>query len=151
MLNPDFRDILSELSAAKADYLLVGAYAMAFHGCPRATGDLDIWIRPGPANADRVLAALRAFGAPMESFTRDELARPDWVFQLGIVPRRIDLITGVSGLTFDEAWPLRQSASVDGVSIYVVDVASLIKNKKASGRPKDLLDAKELERLHPSA
>ena len=147
MLNPDFRDILSALSDAKAEYLLVGAYAMAFHGLPRATGDLDLWVRASPENADRVLAALRVFGAPMEMFKREELCREGWVYQIGVTPRRIDFMTGLSGIEFASAWPLRIRISLDGVEISVIDRASLVRNKKAAGRPKDLADVAELERL----
>jgi hypothetical protein len=147
MLNPDFRDILSALTDAKADYLLVGAYALAYHGIPRATGDIDLWIRPSPENADRVLNALRRFGAPMEQFTREELGREDWVFQIGVVPRRIDLLTSLSGLTFAESWSKRKQITLDGVETQVIDKASLIRNKRAAGRPKDLADAIALERL----
>lgn len=147
MLNPDFRDILSALSDAKADYLLVGAYALALHGLPRATGDLDIWVRPSAENADKVLAALRRFGAPMEIFSRDELRREGMVFQIGVAPRRVDLLTALSGLDFNEAWAHRVRATVDGVEISVIDKASLIRNKRAAGRQKDLADAEALERL----
>jgi len=147
MLNPDFKDILSALSDAKAEYLLVGAYAMAYHGFPRATGDLDIWVRPSPENAEKVMAALRRFGAPMESFSLQELRSEDQVFQMGIAPRRIDLMTGLSGITFGEAWPGRIEATLDGIVVPVMDKASLIRNKRAAGRPKDLADAAELEKL----
>ncbi len=151
MWAPDFKDILSALSTERADYLLVGAYALALHGLPRATGDLDIWVRATPENADRVLAALRRFGAPMEHFDRDNLSRPGWVFQMGVVPLRIDIITEVSGVTFDEAWAGRVTVESEGVSVPVADRSTLIRNKKASGRPKDLLDVAELEKLtrHP--
>ena len=147
MLNPDFRDILSALSDAKADYLLVGGYALAFHGLPRATLDIDLWVRPSPDNADRILAALRQFGAPMEKFTREELCREDWVFQIGVEPRRIDFLTSLSGLTFDEAWSRRKHLTLEGIEAQVIDKASLIRNKKAAGRPRDLVDAAALERL----
>ena len=146
MLNQDFRDILSELSTAKAEFLLVGAYAMAFHGAPRATGDLDIWIRPDPANADRVLQALRQFGAPMEGIQKEDLSREDWVIQLGVVPRRIDLITSISGVSFGEAWAARTNAVIEGLTIPVIDLQSLIRNKRSTGRPKDKVDIEALER-----
>ena len=147
MLNPDFHDILSALSDAKADYLLVGAYALAYHGVPRATGDIDLWIRPSSENADRVLTALRQFGAPMENFTREELSREDWVFRIGVAPRRIDLKTSLSGLTFEEAWASREQITIDGVRTQVINKACLIRNKRAAGRPKDLVDVMELEKL----
>ncbi len=147
MLNQDFRDMLSALSSANADYLLVGAYAMAHHGVPRATGDMDILVRPDPANADRVLSALRQFGAPMEGIRREDLSREDWVIQLGVVPRRIDLITSISGVTFAEAWASHTVANIEGLQVPTLDLASLIKNKRASGRPKDLVDVQNLERI----
>lgn len=147
MLNQDFRDIISALSNAHAEYLLVGAYAMAYHGAPRATGDLDIWVRPDLENASRVIAALREFGAPMEGINQEDLSREDWVIQLGVVPRRIDLITTISGVAFAEAWASRAIASIEGLQIPTIDLRSLIQNKKASGRPKDLVDAKALERI----
>ena len=147
MLNPDFRDILAALSDAKAEYLVVGAYALALHGLPRATGDLDIWVRPTPENADNVLEALRRFGAPMKVFSREELCREEMVFQIGVAPRRIDFLTALSGVRFDEAWARRTMATVEGMQIPVIDRVSLIRNKKAAGRKKDLADAEALEDL----
>ncbi|MHC4409929.1 MAG: hypothetical protein ACYS0F_13125 [Planctomycetota bacterium] len=146
MLNPDYRDMLSALSAAGVEYLVVGAYALAAHGLPRATGDIDFWVRPSTANAQRVLEALRKFGAPLGDLTRDDLARPGTVFQIGVAPRRIDLLTAIDGVDFESAWCDRESREVDGLSIPVLSRNDLLRNKRATNRPKDLLDAEWLER-----
>jgi len=139
-MNRDFRDMLSALCEAQADHLLVGAYALAVHGVPRATGDLDVWVRPTPGNADRVWTALAAFGAPLDALTRAELATPGMVFQIGVVPRRIDVLTAISGLGFDEAWETRVTVEIDGLMVPVLSREALIRNKQATGRPKDLAD-----------
>jgi hypothetical protein len=108
--NNDFRDMLVALNDAQVDYLVVGAYAVAAHGFPRATGDLDIWIRATPDSAKKVMRALRVFGAPMEQIEETDFASPSVVFQIGIPPGRIDILTLVSGVTFESAWP---TGSVD--------------------------------------
>lgn len=144
-MNPDFRDILSALSAEGAEFLLVGAYAMAVHGYPRATGDIDVWVRPSEDNADRVWRALERFGAPLLDLTRADLVRTDTVFQIGVAPRRIDLMTGIDGVTFEEAWPDRLERDIDGLTIPVICRAALLRNKRASGRMKDLADVRWLE------
>ena len=107
------RRILSALSAAGVEFLVVGAYAMAAHGVPRATGDIDIWVRSTPENADRVLQALRAFGAPLFDLSCDDLLRPDVVFQIGVAPNRIDILTGITGVAFEDAWRNRLTVSVE--------------------------------------
>lgn len=140
-MNRDFFDMLSALSGEGVEYLVVGAYALAAHGLPRATGDLDVWVRPTVDNTERVLRALRSFGAPLLDLTRDDLLRPDTVFQIGVAPTRIDLLTGVSGLTFDEAWPSRISVTLEGLPVPVIGFDELLRNKEASGRPQDLADA----------
>lgn len=106
-LNVDFMDMLQALLIEGVEFLVVGAYAMAFHGVPRATGDIDLWIRPSTENAARVSRALIRFGAPVRTlgFGETDLATANMVFQLGLPPRRIDLTTGIQGVTFDEAWP----------------------------------------------
>jgi len=137
----DFAEMLSALNAAGAEYLVVGAHALAAHGVPRATGDLDIWVRATPDNARRVLDALRDFGAPLFDLTLDDLSRPETVFQIGVVPVRIDLLTSISGVDFDEAWAGQLSASTAGVDFGVIGRSELLRSKRATGRPKDLLDA----------
>jgi len=145
MLNADYRDMLSALSAAGVEFLVVGAYALAAHGLPRATGDIDFWVRPSPENADRVLAALREFGAPLGELTRDDLSRSGTVFQIGVAPRRIDLLTAIDGVEFDAAWSNRELRKVDGLSIPVLSREDLLRNKRATNRPKDQLDAQWIE------
>lgn len=144
-MNPDFRDMLSALCDAGADFLVVGAYALAAHGFPRATGDLDIWVRPTPENAVRVWTALRQFGAPMSRISMDDFHTPDIVYQIGVAPRRIDILTSVTGLTFDAAWPNRRTVQIEGLSVGFLGRSDLVENKRATGRPKDLADVAWLE------
>ena len=144
-MNRDFVEILSALCAAGAEFLIIGAHALAAHGIPRATGDLDIWVRPTPSNAERVLIALRNFGAPLFDLTAADLARADTVFQIGIVPCRIDILTSISGVEFDEAWTRRMSIEVEGLPVACIGRADLMTNKRAAGRPQDLADVARLE------
>ena len=142
----DFRDLLAEFVKADVRFLVVGAHAVGAHGVPRATVDLDVWIARTPDNARRVWTALAAFGAPLETLGIQEadFARPDLVAQFGLPPFRIDILTGVSGLTFDEAWPNRVEADFDDVRVPFLGRAELIRNKRASGRKKDLADIESL-------
>lgn len=139
-MNPDFTDMLSALSAAGVDFLIVGAHALAAHGVARATGDLDIWIRPTPDNAARTLQALAAFGAPLADLSVDDLTRPDTVFQIGLPPARIDILSGITGVSFAEAWDRRAAIRLSGRDVAVLSKADFIANKTALGRPKDLAD-----------
>lgn len=145
-MNPDFVEMLSELSAAGAEFLVVGAHALAAHGLPRATGDLDIWVRADEKNAPRVLEALRRFGAPLFDLSLEDLSKPGTVFQIGTAPARIDILTGLSGLSFEEAWPRRMAVTIGETSVAVIGREDLIHNKRATGRPQDLVDADRLER-----
>lgn len=145
-MNRDFVEILHELSAAGAEFLVVGAHALAAHDRPRATGDLDIWVRASPDNAERVWAALVRYGAPLHKLTQDDLSAPGITFQMGLPPYRVDLLTEISGVTFDEAWPNRIVNEFAGHAYPVIGREDLIRNKRATGRPKDLLDVIELER-----
>jgi hypothetical protein len=144
-VNDDFAEILSALSAAGADFLLVGAHALAVHGFVRATGDLDIWVRPSPENAQRVWSALVQFGAPLDRISPEELAQPDLVFQIGLPPRRIDLLTSITAVEFEEAWQQRVLVQFGGVDVPVIDRNTLIRNKLATGRSRDLADAEDLQ------
>ena len=139
-MNPDFSDMLSALSAAGVDFLIVGAHALAAHGVPRATGDLDIWVRPTPDNAVRTLKALAAFGAPLSDLSAEDLTRPDTVFQIGLPPGRIDILSGITGVTFDDAWPSRIVVRLADLDVPVLSKADFVANKAAVGRPKDLAD-----------
>jgi hypothetical protein len=139
-MNRDFLDMLSALSEAGVDYLVVGAHALAAHGAPRATGDLDIWVRGTPDNAARVIEALTRFGAPLVDLTIDDLCAPDTAFQIGVPPSRIDILSSIRGVTFEAAWPARMNITIDGLVVPVLGREHFIANKKASGRPKDLSD-----------
>ena len=145
MLNPDFRDMLSALCEEKADFLIVGAYALAAHGQPRATGDIDIWIRASEENAKRIWRALMRFGCPLFDLKLDDLKTPDLIFQIGVEPRRIDIVTSITGVEFDEAWPDRKEIEIEGLKIAAIGRSNLLKNKKALGRPQDLADVAWLE------
>lgn len=145
MLNPDYRDILSAFSDEGVEYLLVGAYALAAHGLPRSTGDIDLWVLASPANAERVLRALARFGAPLDDLSAADFTRPDSVVQIGVPPRRIDILTSVAGLSFQDAWPRRLDVVIDGIGIPVLGRADQAVNKRAVGRPQDLADAAWLE------
>jgi hypothetical protein len=145
-VNPDFAEMLSELSAAGVEFLIVGAHALAAHGIPRATGDLDIWIRPTPANAERAFAALARFGAPLTDLTVEDLTREGTVFQIGVPPARIDILTSITGVAFDEAWPRRLVTFVaPKLEAPVLGREDLLRNKRAVGRPQDLADVAWLE------
>ena len=150
MLNEDYKDILLALSVEKVSFLLVGAYALAVHGYPRATMDMDIWIMPSPQNADAVLRALQRFGAPLHKLTKEDLQNDDTVFSIGVAPRRIDLITSASGLQFEEAYGRSLLVKIEGIEVRIPAIDDLIKNKRASGRTKDLADAEALESLRNS-
>jgi hypothetical protein len=145
-VNPDFRDLFAELNAAGAEYLLVGGYALAVHAAPRFTKDLDVWVDPRTENAARVRAALERFGAPLQDLTESDLATPGIVFQIGVPPNRIDVLTAIDGVSFHEAWPERIETTYGGERVPVIGRRHLIQNKRASGRPQDLVDADLLER-----
>lgn len=145
-LNPDFSDILSAFNAEGVEYLLVGAYALAAHGLPRATGDIDIWVRASVENAERVYRALLSFGAPAEQFSRRDFETPDTVLQIGVPPARIDVLTSIDGVEFDAAWTGRTVVEIDGLEVPVLGRRELLANKRAAGRPQDLADVDWLER-----
>ncbi|MGH7628151.1 MAG: hypothetical protein ACREOF_01950 [Gemmatimonadales bacterium] len=145
-MNPDSVEMLSELSAAGAEFLVVGAHALAAHGIPRATGDLDVWTRPTRTNAELVYAALARFGAPLDDLTVEDLAREGTVFQIGVPPARIDILTSITAVTFAEAWPRRLIVEVaPDVQVPMLGRVDLLRNKRAVGRPKDLSDVAWLE------
>jgi hypothetical protein len=147
-LNDDFRDMVLALCDAGVEFLVVGAFAVSFHGHPRATGDIDLFVRPTPENAARVLAALRAFGAPADALgiSAADLSRPDVVCQFGQPPRRIDILTSISGVEFAAAWATRETTTWQGRTIAFLSRALLIANKRATARPRDLDDVRHLER-----
>ena len=145
MLNKNFRDMLSALNDSGAEYLVVGAHAMSTYGPARATGDFDIWVRPTKENAERVWMALERFGAPRRRLSIGDLHTPGNVYQIGVVPNRIDLLTSIDGVEFNEAWQNRNQIQINGISVSVIGREQLLKNKRAVGRPKDLADVAWLE------
>jgi hypothetical protein len=146
-LNPDFRDLLLCLGREGVEFVVVGAYALAFHGSPRATGDIDVLVRPTPANAERTWRALRAFGAPLASAGVEpaDLGVPGTVYQIGVPPRRVDILTEISGVSFDEAWESREVADLEGTAVAFLGREALIANKRATGRLQDQADVERLE------
>jgi len=147
-LNEDFLDILRTLSAAGARFLIVGAHALAGHGVPRATGDLDIWVESSATNAPRVWQALVEFGAPAAALgiRETDFTTLGTVVQLGLPPRRIDLLTSITGVDFADAWNGRLEIPVAGMTVPVLGRAALLANKRALGRPQDLADLDALSR-----
>lgn len=150
MLNEDYKDMLHALADEKVRFLLIGAYALAAHGYPRATMDIDIWVMPSPENADAVLRAVRRFGAPLHNLSKADLVTEGTVFQIGVAPRRIDIITAASGLNFEEAESRATTVDIEGIIVCIPSIADLIRNKRASGRTKDIADAEALEELTSS-
>ncbi|MFO8165644.1 MAG: nucleotidyltransferase [Desulfatiglandales bacterium] len=150
MLNEDYKEMLQALGEEEVKFLLIGAYALAAHGYPRATMDIDIWVMPSPENASAVLRALRKFGAPLHDLTKADLEREGTVFQIGVEPRRIDIITAASGLQFDEAFSRAMEVEIEGMNIRIPTIPDLICNKRASGRTKDIADAETLEEMENS-
>jgi hypothetical protein len=137
--------MLSALNDAGAEYLVVGAHALGAYGQLRATGDFDIWIRTTPENVERVWIALEAFGAPRRKLTKADLCTPDNVYQIGVAPYRIDIVTSITGVEFEDAWKNRNQTQFEGINVAVLSRDDLLKNKRATGRPKDLLDVAWLE------
>ena len=146
-MNEDYHDILAALIAHNVRFLIVGAHALAVHGYPRSTVDIDIWIDATEENAARVWRALAEFGAPLDDLdvSQQDLTRHNVVVQLGLPPNRIDILTGVSGLTFDRAWENRVEDSLEAVTVPVLGLADLIENKRATGRDKDRVDVRGME------
>jgi hypothetical protein len=139
-VSSDFIALLRELSAAEARYLIVGAYAVTFHSQPRSTGDLDIWVDPTAENAARVYRALQSFGAPLQDLSERDLQTPGIVYQIGVAPRRIDVLTSLTGVTFEDAWRGRVSGHMGDLECPFIGREHLIRNKRALGRPRDLAD-----------
>jgi len=145
-LPPDFKEFVQSLNDKKVKYLLVGGYAVAYHGYTRFTKDIDFWIWAESKNVELVLDALKDFSGTNFGYTKDDFLKKDIIFQIGMPPNRIDLITSIDGITFEEAFPKKIITEIDGVEIAIIDLESLKKNKKSSGRTKDLLDFEELSK-----
>jgi len=150
LISSDYRDILSAFAAQGVEYLLVGAHAMAAHGVPRATGDIDLWVKCESINAEKVYRALADFGTPMDELDKKDFEIPDFVFQIGVAPNRIDILTTIDGVLFDDAYQARESITIDALTIPVISRHHLIENKKTVGRPQDLVDIQLLEEIEAS-
>jgi len=140
----DFKEFLKLLNAKKAKYLIVGGYAVGYHGYPRATNDIDVWVAVKPENAKRVVAALQEFGFDASGLSTAMFLQENQIIRLGIPPMRIEILTGISGITFNECYLKRVSDIIDGVPVNIIDLQNLKLNKKASGRHKDLDDLENL-------
>jgi hypothetical protein len=144
-MNPDFIDLLRAFVAAEVRFLIVGAYALALHGRPRATGDLDVWVEATSDNAPRVMRALAEFGAPLAGLSEMDFLRPGITYQIGVPPARIDILTDLTGITFAEAWVDRLRRPFGDLEVDFIGRASFIRNKRATGRAKDLGDIEGME------
>jgi hypothetical protein len=143
--HPDFKDLLALLNEHKVEYIIVGAYALAFHGAPRFTGDIDIYVNPTKDNANRIVSALAAFGFGTLGLTSEDFQKPDQVVQLGVPPVRIDLITSITGVSWDQASAGKISGNYGDIPVSFLGRTQYIANKKATGRAKDLADIEALE------
>jgi hypothetical protein len=148
-LHKDLREFVELLNSNRVEYLVVGAFAVAWYGYPRFTADLDILVRPEAANAERMLVALREFGFGALAIKAEDLTTVGQVIQLGVKPNRVDILTSVSGVTFEEAWQDRAEGLLDGIPATFIGRTALILNKESTGRAKDLGDAEELRKREP--
>ena len=144
ILNPDFKEFFQLLNANEVQYLIVGGYAVAYHGYPRYTKDIDVWIHVNPDNAARVVRALADFGFESLGLQISDFLEPNTVIQLGYAPNRIDLIMGVPGVDFDQCFSGREEVEIEGVKLHFIDLENLKKSKQASGRAQDLADIENL-------
>ncbi len=140
----DFKDLLALFNAHGVDYLIIGAHALAFHGSPRYTGDMDILVRPDEENASRILSALHEFGFASLALTVEDFVSPDRVVQLGIAPVRIDIVTSITGVSWEEAAAGRNAGMYGNLNVYYLGKNQLVSNKRALGRKKDLSDLEAL-------
>ena len=147
MLNSDFRDILSAFCEERVEFMVVGAYAVAAHGLPRATGDIDLWVKCSEPNAERIWAALTKFGAPLGNISKQDFIIRDNVVQIGVTPRRIDILTEITGVAYEEAEAQTITIELEGLAIPVIGLSHLLQNKSAIGRPQDKADVARLEEM----
>ena len=146
-LDKDLRELLASFHSRGVEFLVVGGHAVAFHGRPRLTEDLDLYVRPDVANGERIVAALKEFGFGALGLTPSDFEADDRVIQLGRVPNRVDLLTRLYGVEFPDAWGRRVRAELDGTEVWMISREDLIRNKRATGRPQDLADAAYLENV----
>lgn len=144
-LPPDFKEFLQVLNLSEVKYLLVGGYAVAWHGYPRTTADIDIWVRVGPENAERIMNALRRFGFGGSNASTELFLRPDRVVRMGVPPFRIEILTGIAGVNFESCFDRRAQPIIDGIRVNVISREDLLINKLSAGRAKDLADVERLK------
>lgn len=143
-MHRDALDLVRAFIGREVRFLLVGAHAVSYYSEPRTTGDLDIFIDPTAANAHNAYLALAEFGAPMLDLTEEDLATPGVIYQMGVPPYRIDIITQLTGVSFAESWQGRALAMIEGMEVPVISYPALVANKRATARPKDLIDLEML-------
>ena len=143
----DFQDFIDLLNKFQVKYMIVGAHALAFHGKPRHTGDLDIWIQPSDENSDKMLLVLKEFGFGSLGLTKKDFLKENYVTQLGYPPLRIDILNSISGVSFDEAFSNSLITQVDQLNIVYIGLSDLIKNKTSTGRKQDIADVESLENI----
>lgn len=146
-LTSDYREMLFALLNENVDFLIVGGFAVAYHGRARSTGDIDIWVRPTAENAAKVWRALIRYRAPLAAVSEEDFVDPDTVFQIGVPPQRIDIITDIDGVDFESAWQRREINDVDGRDVPVISLQDLLENKSATGRPQDLADVSWFQKM----
>jgi hypothetical protein len=145
-LDPDFEDFIKLLNHYEVEYMIIGGYAMAFHGRPRYTGDLDIWINISEPNAQKMLRVLEEFGFSSLNFKEEDFLKENLINQIGYPPLRIDILTSIDGINFDDAYPKKQVITIEDFTANYIGLNELIKNKNASGRQQDLVDVKTLQK-----
>ena len=143
-LPPDFKEFLKLLNEKKVDYLVIGSYAVGYHGYVRATGDIDVWVAPNPENAGKTISALREFGFDMPDSAEQLLLTPKNILRMGVPPVRIEVLSSLSGVSFDQCYAERVVAVIDDVEVPIISLRHLKINKRAAGRPKDLIDVEHL-------
>ena len=148
-LSSDVREFIDLLNTKNVRYVIVGAWALAFHGRPRYTGDCDVFVAHDPENAAKLMEVIREFGFGNTGIEQEDFLQEDYVIQLGMAPNRIDLLTGISGVTFEEAWQSRETGDISGVQVFLISRDLLIKNKRAANRDKDRGDVLLLEKTIP--
>ena len=145
-LDKNLHEFIELLNSRGVDYLVVGGHAVAFHGHPRFTADIDFFVAVSATNADKVIQVLESFGFGDIGLNKEDFLEPNSIVQLGYPPNRIDIVTGIEAVTFREAWDRRVAGELDGLPVHFIDKDLLLKNKRAAGRPKDLADVNALER-----
>lgn len=148
MLFPDFEDFIKLLNVHSVSYMVVGGYALAFHGKPRHTGDLDIWIEISEKNASKLLDVFRDFGFGHLDFKKEDFTKPGYITQIGYPPLRIDILNSIDGVDFTEAYPNSKILKTEDIEVRFIGLKEFIQNKSASGRPQDLADIQEIKKRY---